>query len=152
MNRFITSTNSLGAPLSSSIINLSSWHSARSVVAGRFINCYSSGDWLLALLYRSKSYDMSIAGLGPVHLKGAHIQPNSDTNPIISTSACSSKNVDDDSLYTNEGNESYKVPSSSRAPCLASADEIENVDVSGFISSHSDYPKALPKIFEILRL
>lgn len=135
---------------------MSTWHSARSVVAGRFINCYSSSDWLLALLYRSKSYDMSIAGLGPVYLKDRiHIHPtNSDTAPISNTSACS-KNVDDDSQHTKEGNESLKVPSSStasKATFLASADEMENVDVSGFISSHSDYPKALPKIFEILRL
>ena len=94
---------------------MSTWHSARSVVGGRFINCYSSSDWLLALLYRSKSYDMSIAGLGPVHLKDStHIHPHSATTPISNTSACN-KDVDDDNLHKKEGNESSKVPSSSTA-------------------------------------
>jgi hypothetical protein len=89
---------------------------------------------------------MSIAGLGPVHLKDStHIHPHSATTPISNTSACN-KDVDDDNLHKKkEMNESSKVPSSStanKATFLASADALENVNVSGFISFYSDCPKA----------
>jgi hypothetical protein len=59
---------------------------------------------------------MSIAGLGPVHLKDStHIHPHSATTPISNTSACN-KDVDDDNLHKKkEMNESSKVPSSSTA-------------------------------------
>jgi hypothetical protein len=50
----------------------SKWAAARSVVAGRLINCYAWNDWLLALLYRSKSYDIGVAGLYPIHLQPQH--------------------------------------------------------------------------------
>ena len=145
---------SLGAPLSSGVLNRPSWHSARTVVAGRFINCYARSDWLLALLYRSKSYDMSIAGLCPVHLKSTHANLTSDPNSTSSSTSGCSKDVDDNgSLGTKERNECSKIASSSsEAAALSHVDEVENIDVSGFISSHSDYPNALPKIFEILRL
>lgn len=49
----------------------SKWAAARSVVAGRLINCYAWNDWLLALLYRSKSYEIGVAGLYPIHLQHA---------------------------------------------------------------------------------
>lgn len=48
------------------------WHDARSVVAGRFINCYSHKDWVLALQYRQKSLDTGVAGLHEVHLQKTH--------------------------------------------------------------------------------
>ena len=44
------------------------WRAARSVVAGRLVNCYAWNDWMLALLYRSKSYEIGVAGLYPIHL------------------------------------------------------------------------------------
>lgn len=42
------------------------WRLVRSVVCGRLINGHSNNDWLLALLYRYKSWNLSVAGLGPV--------------------------------------------------------------------------------------
>lgn len=76
---------------------------ARSAVAGRLVNCYSSNDWLLALLYRSKSYDLNVAGLAPVQLPQ---RPH----------------------------------------------DVENLDVSSLVSSHSDYTLRLRDIFEWIRL
>ena len=99
---------------------------------------------------------MSIAGLCPVHLKSTHANLTSDPNSTSSSTSGCSKDVDDNgNLGTKERNECPKIASSSSesaALCLAHVDEVENIDVSGFISSHSDYPNALPKIFEILRL
>ena len=44
---------------------------ARSVVSGRFVNAYSSQDWLLGLLFRSTSgFIRPAAGLCPVDVPG----------------------------------------------------------------------------------
>eukprot|EP00903_Cladosiphon_okamuranus_P013241 g12346.t1 len=42
------------------------WKRARSAVAGRLINGYSSRDWLLALVYRTKSWSVGVAGTSRV--------------------------------------------------------------------------------------
>ena len=44
------------------------WTKVRSVVCGRLVNGHSNRDWLLALMYRYKSWNLSaaVAGLGPV--------------------------------------------------------------------------------------
>ncbi|CAN0404837.1 unnamed protein product [Ectocarpus sp. 12 AP-2014] len=42
------------------------WKRVRSAVAGRLINGYSSRDWLLALVYRSKSWSLGVAGTSRV--------------------------------------------------------------------------------------
>lgn len=42
------------------------WRAVRTVVADRLINCYSTRDWVLALIFRSKSLKMGIAGTSPV--------------------------------------------------------------------------------------
>ena len=49
------------------------WTAVRGVVAGRLINCYAWNDWMLALLYRSKSYEIGVAGLYPIVLNAPHI-------------------------------------------------------------------------------
>jgi len=52
-------------------MDLTKWAAARAVVAGRLVNCYAWNDWILALLYRSKSYEIGVAGLYPIVLTGA---------------------------------------------------------------------------------
>ncbi|CAM9620173.1 unnamed protein product, partial [Laminaria digitata] len=46
------------------------WKRARSAVAGRLINGFSSRDWLLALVYRSKSWSVGVAGTSKVEACG----------------------------------------------------------------------------------
>jgi len=54
----------IGAPLD---CNTRRWTRRRSVVQGRLINVYNSKDWVLALLYRYKSWSVvKLAGLKPV--------------------------------------------------------------------------------------
>ena len=53
-------TTSIESPVG---ITIESWRKARTVVSNRFINCFATNDWILAILYRSKSYDISIACL-----------------------------------------------------------------------------------------
>jgi hypothetical protein len=40
----------LGAPL---VLNTRQWQTVRKVVAGRFINGYSTNDWMLGVIYRA---------------------------------------------------------------------------------------------------
>jgi len=125
-----------GAPISNST---PSWLKARSVVAGRLVNCYASNDWLLALLYRSKSYDLSVAGLSPVH-----IQKNTSISSYVLHQQQQEEQCNNESVFHGV-NETVGL-------FLSLRNDVENVDVSEFIHSHSDYPKALSTIFEILRL
>jgi hypothetical protein len=55
----------IGSPIG---IHRGEWLAARSVVVNRLVNCYSTKDWLLALLYRYRSWEVGVAGLQPVHL------------------------------------------------------------------------------------
>ncbi|KJE93810.1 hypothetical protein CAOG_04552 [Capsaspora owczarzaki ATCC 30864] len=56
------------------------WQLAKSVVAGRFVNGYSRGDWLLTFLYRAASAQLSIAGIAPVEVEGIE---NVDLSDLI---------------------------------------------------------------------
>lgn len=53
----------LGAPIGR---NPERWKKARTVVAGRLINGYSTRDWVLMFLFRSKSWELGLAGISPV--------------------------------------------------------------------------------------
>ena len=55
----------LGAPVGR---NTERWRRARSVVAGRLINGYSSKDWVLMFLFRQKAWELGLAGISPVDI------------------------------------------------------------------------------------
>ncbi|XP_073426481.1 transmembrane and coiled-coil domain-containing protein 4 isoform X1 [Dendrobates tinctorius] len=55
----------LGAPVEGDV---KKWQPLTRVVAGRIINGYCRGDWLLSFVYRSSSVKLSVAGLQPVDL------------------------------------------------------------------------------------
>ncbi|XP_072011268.1 transmembrane and coiled-coil domain-containing protein 4 [Engystomops pustulosus] len=55
----------LGAPVEGDV---KKWKPLTRVVAGRIINGYCRGDWLLSFVYRSSSVKLSVAGLQPVDL------------------------------------------------------------------------------------
>ena len=65
VNGIVENVVLLGTPIG---CNLERWRCARSVVSGRFVNGYYPNDWVLSLLYRTKSWDLQIAGVHPVHL------------------------------------------------------------------------------------
>ncbi|KAI8876389.1 DUF726-domain-containing protein [Backusella circina FSU 941] len=56
----------MGAPIS--LENMDEWNDVMSVVSGRFINCYTSKDWVLAYVFRLHSFSSEVAGLQPVKL------------------------------------------------------------------------------------
>lgn len=54
----------LGAPVSGA--NPEVWQKMCSVVSGRFVNCYSPNDWVLATVFRLHSMSTEVAGLSPI--------------------------------------------------------------------------------------
>lgn len=54
----------IGAPISTE--ETWEWKNAVSVVSGRFINCYTPKDWVLAFVYRLHSLASNVAGLEAV--------------------------------------------------------------------------------------
>ncbi|RAK96256.1 DUF726 domain protein [Aspergillus ibericus CBS 121593] len=69
----------MGSPTPS---NAPHWRRLRSVVSGRLINVYSENDAVLALLYRTSSLQLGVAGLQPV--QGVAGVENLDVSDIVS--------------------------------------------------------------------
>ncbi|KAL1815556.1 hypothetical protein ACET3Z_018130 [Daucus carota] len=57
----------LGSPLS---IKGENWEEARKVVAGRFVNAYSTNDWMLGVVFRASLLSKGLAGMQPVDTPG----------------------------------------------------------------------------------
>ncbi|XP_047336782.1 transmembrane and coiled-coil domain-containing protein 4 [Impatiens glandulifera] len=57
----------LGAPISFKDEN---WESARKMVAGRFVNAYSTNDWMLGLAFRASLLTKGLAGIQPIEVPG----------------------------------------------------------------------------------
>ncbi|THC92894.1 hypothetical protein EYZ11_007618 [Aspergillus tanneri] len=62
--------------------NTEHWRRIRTVVSGRLVNVYSDNDTILALLYRTSSLQLGVAGLQPV--EGVPGIENLDASDIIS--------------------------------------------------------------------
>ncbi|CAM6015915.1 unnamed protein product [Sphagnum balticum] len=67
----------LGAPL---VLNTCQWQTVRKVVAGRFINGYSTNDWMLGVIYRATFLTQGLAGLQAVNIPGIE---NVDVTEIV---------------------------------------------------------------------
>ncbi|XP_004500958.1 uncharacterized protein [Cicer arietinum] len=67
----------LGAPIS---IKDENWEVARKMVAGRFVNVYSTNDWTLGITFRASLLSQGLAGIQPVDLPGVE---NVDVTHII---------------------------------------------------------------------
>ncbi|KAJ3682170.1 hypothetical protein LUZ60_014743 [Juncus effusus] len=57
----------LGAPVS---VKGEKWDSARKMVAGRFINAYSTNDWILGITFRASLLTQGLAGIQAVDIPG----------------------------------------------------------------------------------
>lgn len=153
------------------------WKTIRGVVAGRFINCYSKNDWLLALLYRSQCWELgNIAGLQPIDSAAltpssvmtsasatatagmnSHIEVMEEPHTHTHDSTDLKKSEDDeDSIQEQVTLVSDKLVenehSEHASPFVSWRDSFENVDVSTLIRNHSDYSSALPLILPLLHL
>lgn len=57
----------LGAPIS---IQGENWEAARKMVAGRFVNAYSTSDWMLGVAFRTSLLTQGLAGIQPINVPG----------------------------------------------------------------------------------
>ncbi|CAL8260952.1 unnamed protein product [Gadus morhua 'NCC'] len=69
----------LGAPVDGSE---KAWERISRVVAGKIVNGYCRGDWLLGFLYRGSAAQMSVAGLQPVELNDQRVI-NVDLSSVV---------------------------------------------------------------------
>lgn len=69
----------LGAPVDGSE---KAWERMTRVVAGKIVNGYCRGDWLLGFLYRSSSAQMSVAGLQPINIQDRRLI-NVDLSSVV---------------------------------------------------------------------
>ncbi|CAH9105757.1 unnamed protein product [Cuscuta europaea] len=67
----------LGAPISIKDMN---WEATRKVVAGRFINVYSTNDWMLGIAFRASLLTQGLAGIQAVDVPGVE---NVDVTELI---------------------------------------------------------------------
>ncbi|KAK9284903.1 hypothetical protein L1049_024084 [Liquidambar formosana] len=67
----------LGAPIS---IKDENWEAARKMVAGRFMNAYSTDDWTLGVAFRASLLTKGLAGIQPVDVHGIE---NVDVTELI---------------------------------------------------------------------
>ncbi|XP_072305698.1 transmembrane and coiled-coil domain-containing protein 4 [Eucyclogobius newberryi] len=69
----------LGAPVEGSE---KAWEKITRVVAGKIVNGYCRGDWLLGFLYRSSAAQLSVAGLQPINVQDRRII-NVDLSSVV---------------------------------------------------------------------
>ncbi|KAI4895990.1 hypothetical protein NFI96_025263, partial [Prochilodus magdalenae] len=69
----------LGAPVDGS---QKTWDRLSRVVAGKIVNGYCRGDWLLGFLYRSSTVQLSVAGLQPISCNARRII-NVDLSSVV---------------------------------------------------------------------
>ncbi|KAJ4744041.1 transmembrane/coiled-coil protein (DUF726) [Rhynchospora pubera] len=67
----------LGAPVS---VQGEHWESARKMVAGRFINAYSTNDWILGITFRASLLTQGLAGIQAIDIPGVE---NVDVTDLI---------------------------------------------------------------------
>ncbi|KAK3009655.1 hypothetical protein RJ639_014741, partial [Escallonia herrerae] len=67
----------LGAPLA---IKDENWEAIRKVVAGRFVNAYSTNDWTLGVAFRASLLTQGLAGIQPIDIPGIE---NVDVTELI---------------------------------------------------------------------
>ncbi|KAK4784369.1 hypothetical protein SAY86_018737 [Trapa natans] len=67
----------LGAPIA---IQDENWKAARKMVAGRFVNAYSTNDWTLGFSFRASMFSKGLAGIQPANFPGIE---NVDVTELI---------------------------------------------------------------------
>lgn len=77
------------------------------------MNCYATNDWLLALLYRSKTYELGVAGLGCVYIDGQEKVPSSEKRTEVFSCSVSEgvENIDVTDLIRSHSDYPCVLPS-----------------------------------------
>ena len=133
--------------------NTAAWMELKSIIPGRFINCYSTRDWLLALMFRQCTWEIGVAGLGPIELSTAS-DSEKQAVPVAVNEAesCSHEDRGADISTVDAVSQTPVDTRDALSPITNSNQSIENMDVTALIRSHADYPNALQLIIPLLHL
>ncbi|XP_071783453.1 transmembrane and coiled-coil domain-containing protein 4 isoform X2 [Centroberyx gerrardi] len=100
----------LGAPVDGSE---KAWERMTKVVAGKIVNGYCRGDWLLGFLYRSSAAQLSVAGLQPINVNDRRII-NVDLSSVVKGHLDYMRQMD--TILVAVGVPTREVPGASIAP------------------------------------
>ncbi|XP_041655997.1 transmembrane and coiled-coil domain-containing protein 4 [Cheilinus undulatus] len=113
----------LGAPVDGSE---KAWERMTRVVAGKIVNGYCRGDWLLGFLYRSSSAQMSVAGLQPINIQDRRLI-NVDLSSVVNGHLDYMRQMD--TILVAVGVPTKEVPGASFALSQPETISKETVDV-----------------------
>mmetsp|Transcript_28157 Transcript_28157/g.47616 ORF Transcript_28157/g.47616 Transcript_28157/m.47616 type:complete len:496 (+) Transcript_28157:1249-2736(+) len=138
----------IGAPVSS---GSSDWLQIRKVVSGRLVNCYKTDDWMLGLMYRSKAWEVGVAGLGPVDLEENLVSTSDlDSEAVVGREMTNDEKRSVSDNYPGADGRLGKEEDTGLIKLLqhdpAWRTEVENVDVSDLVPSHLMYAESLRAI------
>lgn len=113
----------MGAPVDGSE---KAWERMTRVVAGRIVNGYCRGDWLLGFLYRSSAAQLSVAGLQPINIQDRRVI-NVDLSSVVNGHLDYMRQMD--TILVAVGVPTKEVPGASfalRQPVLVTKGTVEN--------------------------
>lgn len=122
------------------------------VVSGRLVNCYKTDDWMLGLMWRSKAWQVGVAGLGPVLL---HEEEGEEKEEVVNRGDNSSSNSREEGGGSGpslrSSHQSLSLSSSAPTPSAlllrthdpAWRTAVENIDISDLVPSHLLYAECL---------
>uniref|UniRef100_A0A667ZSD8 Transmembrane and coiled-coil domains 4 n=1 Tax=Myripristis murdjan TaxID=586833 RepID=A0A667ZSD8_9TELE len=115
----------LGAPVDGSE---KAWEKMAKVVAGKIVNGYCRGDWLLGFLYRSSAAQLSVAGLQPINANDRRII-NVDLSSVVKGHLDYMRQMD--TILVAVGVPTREVPGASIAALQAVTNTTGIVDIPG---------------------
>jgi hypothetical protein len=117
------------------------WMNARSIVTHRFVNCYATEDWMLALYYRLKNHTYQVAGLHPIVLTAEQPVTEDEQSTVQQETIKEKKILPQQQLEFKQ----LHIAQNQR-------NDIENIDVTSLIKVHADYTAYLYDILELVNL
>ncbi|XP_019907670.1 transmembrane and coiled-coil domain-containing protein 4 isoform X2 [Esox lucius] len=125
----------LGAPVDG---NAQAWERMSKVVAGKIVNGYCRGDWLLGYVYRGSSAQLSVAGLQPISLNDHRIF-NVDLSSVVKGHLDYMRQMD--TILVAVGVPTREVPGAGGGPLQPLTMTEEKLDLNIGQSTHGEAAK-----------
>ncbi|XP_052821109.1 transmembrane and coiled-coil domain-containing protein 4-like isoform X2 [Mya arenaria] len=132
----------LGAPVSG---DAKYWKPISKVVAGKIVNGYARGDWLLKFLYRTASVTFNVAGLAPVKWENRRMH-NIDLSNVIDGHSDYIKNLD--TIMKAVG---VRTKDELQPPCFSSSSSKSSLKSSKSTSSDLQKGKSSEGVSNLLK-
>ena len=126
------------------------------------MNCYKTDDWMLGLMWRSKAWQVGVAGLGPVLLQGGSGQVDTaqelkqkeeeEDEDEENGSTWRQSSPEDNSGSGGEQDRDKKEKGGLVLSLLAHDPAwrtgVENIDISDLVPSHLQYAERLKQVLQ----